>query len=93
MAEATLAWMLGLTHHVRTKDRLVREGRWHDRNGYMGCELRERTLGIVGFGGIGRTLVQLLVRLRHEPAAGVRPVPGRGHGRRGTAPARSSWTS
>jgi len=60
MAEATLAWMLGLTHHVRTKDRLVREGRWHDRNSYMGCELRERTLGVVGFGGIGRTLVKLL---------------------------------
>ena len=60
MAEATLAWLLALTHHVRVKDRLVREGRWHDRNGYMGTELRERTLGIVGFGGIGRMLVHLL---------------------------------
>jgi phosphoglycerate dehydrogenase-like enzyme len=60
MAEAALAWMLALTHHVRTKDRLVREGRWHDRSAYMGCELRDRTLGIVGFGGIGRALVKLL---------------------------------
>ena len=40
MAEATLTWLLALTHHVRVKDRLVRDGRWHDRNGYMGCELR-----------------------------------------------------
>lgn len=60
MAEATLAWLLALTHQVRAKDRLVREGRWHERNHYMGCELRDRTLGVVGFGGIGRALVQLL---------------------------------
>src|SRR5262249_32498812 len=59
MAEATLCWLLALTHHVRIKDRLVREGRWHDRNHYMGCERRERTLGVVGFGGIGRALVRL----------------------------------
>src|SRR5437763_503887 len=60
MAEATVAWMLALTHHVRAKDRLLREGRWSERTGYMGCELRERTLGIVGCGGIGRALLQLL---------------------------------
>jgi phosphoglycerate dehydrogenase-like enzyme len=70
MAEATLGWMLALTHHVRTKDRLVREGRWHDRSQFMGCELRERTLGVVGFGGIGRALVQLLAGFgMHTPLA------------------------
>ena len=60
VAEATVAWMLALTHHVRTKDALVREARWEDRSGYMGSELRDRTLGVVGFGGIGRALVKLL---------------------------------
>lgn len=60
VAEATVGWMLALTHHIRTKDKLVREGRWHDRNQFMGSELRERTLGIVGFGGIGRAVVNLL---------------------------------
>ena len=59
VAEATLGWMLALTHHVRTKDRLLREGRWAERNGYMGRELRERVLGIIGLGGIGRELVRL----------------------------------
>ncbi|MFO0880134.1 MAG: NAD(P)-dependent oxidoreductase [Gemmataceae bacterium] len=59
MAEATLTWMLALTHHVRMKDRLVREGRWNDRAAFMGSELRGRTLGIVGLGGIGRALVSL----------------------------------
>ncbi len=37
VAEATLGWMLALTHHVRAKDRMVREGRWNDRTGYMGA--------------------------------------------------------
>jgi phosphoglycerate dehydrogenase-like enzyme len=60
VAEATVAWMLALTHQVRMKDRLVREGRWDERTRYQGCELRERTLGVIGFGGIGRAVVRLL---------------------------------
>ena len=60
VAEATIGWMLALTHHMLVKDRLVRTGRWDDRNGYMGCELRDRTLGVIGLGGIGQNLVSLL---------------------------------
>ncbi len=60
VAEATIGWMLALTHRVLQKDRLVRTGRWDERSKYMGCELRDRTLGVIGLGGIGRTLVQLL---------------------------------
>ena len=60
VAEATVGWMLALTHHVRVKDALVRAGKWEERSAYMGCELRDRTLGVVGLGGIGGALVQLL---------------------------------
>jgi phosphoglycerate dehydrogenase-like enzyme len=60
MAEATLTWMLALTHHVIAKDRLVRTGCWDDRTRYMGREIRDRTLGVIGLGGIGRQLVTLL---------------------------------
>jgi phosphoglycerate dehydrogenase-like enzyme len=60
VAEATITWMLALTHHVRPKDRLVREGRWEDRSRFMGCELRDRLPGVIGLGGIGRALVRLL---------------------------------
>lgn len=60
VAEATIAWMLALTHRVLQKDHLVRTGRWDDRSQYMGSELRDRTLGVVGLGGIGRKLVELL---------------------------------
>lgn len=60
VAEATLGWMIALSHNMLAKDRLVRTGQWEDRTAYMGCELRDRTLGVVGLGGIGRTLVTLL---------------------------------
>jgi phosphoglycerate dehydrogenase-like enzyme len=60
VAEATVGWMLDLVHQSRIKDLLVREARWNDRSRYMGRELRERTLGVVGFGGIGRALVKML---------------------------------
>ena len=67
VAEATVGWMLALTHHLRAKDRLVREARWDERSQYMGCELRERTLGIVGFGGIGRAVLKLLAGFGMSP--------------------------
>jgi phosphoglycerate dehydrogenase-like enzyme len=67
VAEATLAWMLALTHHVRTKDALARTGRWHERTLYMGCELRGRTLGVVGLGGIARALLGLLAGFGMSP--------------------------
>lgn len=60
VAEATVGWMLALSHNMLQKDRLVREGRWGDRSGFMGCELRERVLGVIGLGGIGKALVKLL---------------------------------
>src|SRR5262245_24865990 len=67
MAEATLAWMLALSHHVRRKDELVRTGRWDERSRHMGTELRDRTLGVVGLGGIGRALVELCRGLGMKP--------------------------
>jgi phosphoglycerate dehydrogenase-like enzyme len=67
VAEATVGWMLALTHHIRMKDRLVREARWDDRSQYMGCELRGRTLGVVGFGGIGRAVISLLAGFGMNP--------------------------
>src|SRR5687767_3028291 len=50
VAEATVGWMIALAHHVRAKDRLVRTGQWEERSRYMGAELRDRTLGVIGFG-------------------------------------------
>lgn len=60
VAGGVLAMMLALSRRLLTKDRLVREGRWHDRANFMGTEISGRTLGIVGFGGAGRALRRLV---------------------------------
>src|SRR6185369_1655989 len=60
VAEATVGWMIALCHNFRVKDGLVRTGQWDRRSGYMGRELRERTLGVIGLGGIARKAIELL---------------------------------
>jgi phosphoglycerate dehydrogenase-like enzyme len=60
VAEATVGWMIALTHHMRVKDGLVRTGNWDDRTLFMGAELRDRTFGAIGLGGIARETIRLL---------------------------------
>ncbi|MFW5846107.1 MAG: NAD(P)-dependent oxidoreductase [Planctomycetota bacterium] len=60
VAEATVMWMLALGHRLRAKDELARAGGWDARSGLMGGELRDRTLGLVGCGGIARSVLRLL---------------------------------
>jgi phosphoglycerate dehydrogenase-like enzyme len=60
VAEAILGWMLALGHHSFQKDRLTREGKWPEKNRWMGSELRRKTIGLIGLGGIGGALTELL---------------------------------
>ncbi len=60
VAEATVGWMIALSHNMLMKDRIMRTGAWDNRTNYMGGELRDRTFGAVGFGGIARATVKLL---------------------------------
>ncbi len=73
VAEATVGWLIALTHHVRVKDQLLREGRWNDRTAYMGVELRDRTLGAVGLGGIARETIRLLSTFGMAPPIAFDP--------------------
>ena len=59
VAVAALALVLALAHRLPDKDRLVREHRWGDRLDFMGVGLTGRTLGVIGFGNIGRELCRL----------------------------------
>lgn len=56
-AEHAFALILALARHIPQADASVRAGRW-DRKKFMGTELRGKTLGIVGFGRVGRALAQ-----------------------------------
>ena len=60
VAEGIMTMLLGLTHHLLIKDRLVRAGRWHEKTAYPGIGLSGRTLGSVGVGNIGADLFRLL---------------------------------
>ncbi|HZZ42962.1 MAG TPA: NAD(P)-dependent oxidoreductase [Tepidisphaeraceae bacterium] len=73
VAEAVVGWMISLSHNVLIKDRLVRQGLWDQRSNHMGSELRNRTLGLIGAGGIARKLVSLLSNWDMNPPLAFDP--------------------
>lgn len=56
-AEYTLGMMLALARHIPAGHRSLDDNKW-DRKSFMGIELRGKTLGIVGFGRIGRAVAK-----------------------------------
>jgi phosphoglycerate dehydrogenase-like enzyme len=73
VAEATIGWMIALSHHLRIKDNLVRTGQWDERSRFMGRELRDRTLGVIGLGGIARKTIALLAGFGMKPPLAYDP--------------------
>jgi glycerate dehydrogenase len=64
VAQHVFALILGLTHHVAAYDGLARSGAWQRSEcfalfDYPIRELAGRTLGIVGFGSLGRAVASL----------------------------------
>ena len=57
VAEHALALLLAAARHVPRLDAELRAGRWNQST--MGVELRGRTIGVVGFGGIGCRFAEL----------------------------------
>ncbi len=60
VASATMALMLGLCHRVTIKDAIVRNDDWDIRFDHMGCEIRDRVVGLIGMGMIGCEVVRML---------------------------------
>lgn len=56
-AEHTWALMLAACRHVPAADQSLRRGRW-DRSPYLGIELYGKTLGLIGFGRVGRLVAE-----------------------------------
>ena len=59
VAVATLTMILSLSGKLIIKDNLLREGHWNERTNHMGIGLMNKTLGIIGYGGIGREFVKI----------------------------------
>jgi D-3-phosphoglycerate dehydrogenase len=56
VAEHAIALMLAASRDVAQMDRLIRSGTWSTQEG---VQLRGKTLGIIGLGGIGREVVRI----------------------------------
>jgi D-3-phosphoglycerate dehydrogenase / 2-oxoglutarate reductase len=56
VAEHAIALMLAASRNVAQMDRLIRSGTWSTQEG---VQLRGKTLGIIGLGGIGREVMRI----------------------------------
>jgi D-3-phosphoglycerate dehydrogenase len=70
-AEHTLALMLSLARHVPQATQSMREGLWEKKR-FVGIELYQQTLGIIGLGRVGsivadRALAMRMKVLAHDP--------------------------
>ena len=59
VAVASLTMILSLSGKLIIKDNLLREGLWNERTNHMGVGLTNKTLGLIGFGGIGKEFVKI----------------------------------
>jgi len=60
VAEHTLALILNMLNHVARSDREIRSGQWV-REANRGKELNGMTIGIIGYGHVGKTLAKRLM--------------------------------
>ncbi|MFH0809978.1 MAG: phosphoglycerate dehydrogenase [Pseudomonadota bacterium] len=84
-AEHTLALMLALSRHVARADRLTRQGCW-GRESFMGDELHNRVLGIIGMGNVGRLVCERARAFKMEILAYDPFLPPETTTRRGAQP-------
>lgn len=56
-AELAIAHMFSLSRKLTAADQSVRDGKW-ERSNFLGTELSGKTVGIVGFGTIGRLVAE-----------------------------------
>jgi glycerate dehydrogenase len=86
VAEHTIALLLELTHHVGPSSRAVRDGQWSRSEDFTFwneplVELAEKTIGIVGYGAVGRRVGEISralgMRVLATPSRSVvGPPPG-----------------
>jgi D-3-phosphoglycerate dehydrogenase len=56
-AEHTIAMLMALARHVPSANSSMKAGKW-EKSRFLGVEVRHKTLGIIGFGKVGREVAQ-----------------------------------
>src|SRR5882757_9746198 len=59
VAAHVLAMVLMLSKQIAQTDHTLRKGTMHDRNAFMGSDINNRTIGIIGLGNVGRRVARL----------------------------------
>jgi D-3-phosphoglycerate dehydrogenase len=67
-AEHAVALMMALSRKIPAADASLRSGKW-ERNNFMGTQLAGKTLGIIGFGRIGRAVAKRALGLEMKVVA------------------------
>ncbi len=62
-AELTLAHLMSLSRHLPRADRSVRNGEWQPTR-FVGTELAGKSVGVIGFGTIGRLVAERCAALK-----------------------------
>ncbi len=61
VAELTIALILAALRRIVEASNSVKSGRWHERAKYVGKELPNLTVGVIGFGNIGSRVAGILI--------------------------------
>src|SRR3954447_24890866 len=59
VAAHVLAMVLMLSKQIIQTNHTLRKGTMHDRNAFMGSDINNRTIGIIGLGNVGRRVARL----------------------------------
>lgn len=60
VAELTIGLIFDILRQVSSRDRSIRNGKWNKQMGFL---LKDKTVGVLGLGRIGRNVAELLLKL------------------------------
>jgi len=59
VAEHTFALILALLRKLYDAYKAVKDGKWNERSKFVGYELKDKVIGVIGFGSIGKRVAEI----------------------------------